>query len=127
MHQADFPRRHRHGTHPVDKHLLVGVGGIGGEGMDTRFNRNLFLDHHSAGGSFGLISYKKYIIYRIFKAKPEVIDYSSAHAVAGDDDGWDIDIQQLFMVLVFFYSVEALKIKGVAFSSFFFKLMSRLM
>ncbi len=72
--------------------------------MDACFNGDFLLDHLSAGCSLGLISNEKYAVSQVFKTMFQVVGNSSAgaHATAGDDDGWAIDMHQFLMVLIFF-------------------------
>ena len=83
--------------------------------MDPCLNWNFLFDHPSAGGAFGLVSDKEYVVFRVIQTLSQVIDYSSsgAHAAAGNDDGGAVDIQQFLMILVFVHRIEPGKIKGV--------------
>ena len=128
MDQLDGSRLFGHGGDPVDEALLVGVGGVAGQGVDAGRDGFAFSVEDDiavgfvgirldvpAGGAGGLVADEENVVFRLFDAILQMIDdpAASAHAAAGQDDGGAVALAELQMVPVVFHRIQAVEIDGM--------------
>ena len=128
MHQFDGPGFCGHGLDPIDKALLVGVGGVAGKGVNPGLDGfalpveidiaagalGILLDG-PAGRAGGLVADEKDVVSGIVDALFQMVDDAAAgaHAAAGQDDGRSFHIAHLEVIAVVLDRNQALEVDGV--------------